>query len=267
MTHDQVIDRLSEYLDDQEAFGAENNNDAFGAENNNDAFDAENNSDEFGDERLLAEERAAIEIHLANCAECRTTLAELRAVARLARNVPDAPPAVNLWPGIAARLDPPASVVPFRRTLTKRFSFTVPQLAAAALALMVLSGGMVWVARSGDPRASIPPVVATVEAPSEAPATLSLEAVSFADAQYDQAVADLQKALDAGRSRLDPETVRIIEDNLASIDLAIDQARKALRNDPANVDLNTYFASSRNRKLALLRRASALVMTQETSGS
>ena len=248
MTHDQVIDRLSEYLDDQQALGAEVK------------------TDEFGDERLLAEERAAIESHLATCAECRTTLAELRAVATLARNVPDAPPSANLWPGIAARLDPRPSVVPFRRTLTRQFSFTVPQLAAAALALMVLSGGMVWVARSGDPRASLPPVVAKVEAPTNDP-TPAIETVSFADAQYDQAVADLQKALDAGRSRLDPETVRIIEDNLASIDLAIDQARKALRNDPANLDLNTYFAASRNRKLALLRRASALAMAQESSGS
>ncbi len=244
-THDQVIDRLSDYLDDQEARGAENNNDAL-------------------DPELTVEERAAIESHLAGCAECRTTLAELRAVTRIARNLPDAPPAANLWQGITARLDPQPSVVPFRRTLTKQFSFTLPQLAAAALALMVLSGGMVWIARSGDPRASLPPVGATVEAP---PLESPLETVSFADAQYDQAVADLQKALDAGRSRLDPETVRILEDNLASIDLAIDQARKALRNDPANVDLNTYFAASRNRKLALLRRASALAMAQESSGS
>jgi tetratricopeptide (TPR) repeat protein len=244
-THDQVIDRLSEYLDDQEALGAENNNDAL------------------GDELLTVEERAAIESHLAECAECRTALAELRAVARLARNLPDAPPSSNLWPGITARLDPPPSVVPFRRTLTKQFSFTVPQLAAAALALMVLSGGMVWIARSGDPRASLPPVVATVDAPTGD----AVETVSFADAQYDQAVADLEKALKAGRTRLDPETVRIIEDNLASIDLAIEQARKALRNDPANVDLNTYFAASRNRKLALLRRASALAMAQESAGS
>jgi len=239
MTHDQVIDRLSEYLDDDAA--------SLGA------------LDALDDVQLSAEERSSIERHLVECAECRTTVAELRAVATLARNLPDAPPAANLWPGITARLEPRPSVVPFKRTLTKRFTFTLPQLAAAALALMALSGGMVWVVRSGDPRASIPPVVATVEPP--------IEPVSFADAQYDQAVADLQKALDAGRSRLDPETVRIIEDNLASIDLAIDQARKALRSDPANVDLNTYFAASRNRKLALLRRASALAMAQESSGS
>lgn len=246
-THDQVIDRLSEYLDDDEA-------------------PRTREGESGNDEQLTAGERAAIEAHLAGCAECRSTLAELRAVARLAQNLPDTPPLRDLWPGVSAKLEPRPSVIPFRRTLSKRFTFTLPQLVAAGLALMVLSGGLVWIARQGDPRASLPAVVATVEAPTpESAEPPIVETVSFADAQYDQAVADLEKALAAGRTKLDPDTVRIIEENLASIDLAIDQARKALRNDPANVYLNTYFAASRNRKLALLRRASALAMA-ETSG-
>jgi hypothetical protein len=59
---------------------------------------------------------------------------------------------------------------------------------------------------------------------------------------------------------LDPETVRVLEANLMAIDQAIDQCRKALRNDPSNVYLNNHFVESRNRKLALLRRATALTM-------
>jgi hypothetical protein len=240
-----VIDRLSDYLDDDEMLDGE---------------------------RLPAAERAAIESHLESCASCRTALAELRAVARLAANLPDTRPAADLWPGISQRLDRRASVVPFRQALSKQFSFTLPQLVAAGLALMVLSGGMVWIARLGSPGTSLPPVVADngadpgVAAP-DAGDSASIAAVGFADAQYDAAVADLEKALEAGRSRLDPETVRILEENLASIDLAIEQSRKALRSDPANVFLNNHFAASRNRKLALLRRASALAMPQETSGS
>jgi tetratricopeptide (TPR) repeat protein len=241
MTHDQVIDRLSDYLDDEDNPAAE---------------------------QMTAGDRAAIETHVAACAECRTALAELRAVARLAANLPDSRPAADLWPGIAQRLEPRSSVVPFRQTFSKQFSFTLPQLVAAGLALMVLSGGMVWVARLGSPRASLPPVVATVEPPPTDPdASSAIESVSFADTQYDQAVADLEKALETGRSRLDPETVRILEENLASIDLAISQSRKALRDDPANVYLNNHFAASRNRKLALLRRASALAMAHDSSGS
>ena len=72
--------------------------------------------------------------------------------------------------------------------------------------------------------------------------------------------------LEDGRSRLDPETIRILEDNLRTIDQAIEQSRKALRADPANVYLNNHFAASRNRKLALLRRASALAMAQDSAG-
>ena len=148
----------------------------------------------------------------------------------------------------------------------RRFSFTLPQLVAAGLALMVLSGGLVWVARLGDPRASLPPASRRSAHGRSRRGRRRLARVAFADANYDQAVADLEKVLEAGRSRLDPETVRILEDNLRTIDQAIEQSRKALRADPANVYLNNHFAASRNRKLALLRRASALAMAQDSIG-
>ena len=90
--------------------------------------------------------------------------------------------------------------------------------------------------------------------------------MAFVDPNYDQAVADLEQILETGRSRLDAETVRILEDNLQAIDQAINQSRKALRSDPNSVYLNNHFADSRNRKLALLRRASALTMAQDSFG-
>jgi anti-sigma factor RsiW len=234
-TEDAFIDRLSDYLDGED---------------------------------LSPADRAAIDAHLATCRECRDTLAELRAVQAQARSLADAPPAADLWPGISKRLTPP-SVVPFVRAGRRRFSFTMPQLVAAGLALMVLSGGLVWVARLGDPRASLPPALAeSAIAPPGSGSEPEAEPIRLrlGDADYDQAVADLEQALDAGRGRLDPETVRILEENLATIDQAIDQARKALRADPANAYLNNHFAASRNRKLALLRRASALAMAADTTG-
>jgi tetratricopeptide (TPR) repeat protein len=223
-------------------------------------------SDYLDGEELSATERAAIEAHLATCGACRTTLAELEAIAARAASLTDAAPAADLWAGVAARLTPTSTVLPFARPRHRRFSFTLPQLVAAGLALMVMSGGLVWVARLGDPRASLPPAIALGERPEPESEPEPLSRVSFADANYDQAVADLEKVLEANRGRLDPQTVQILEDNLRTIDQAIEQSRKALRADPASVYLNNHFAASRNRKLALLRRASALAMAQDSAG-
>jgi anti-sigma factor RsiW len=223
MSTDAFTDRLSEYLDDE----------------------------------LSAEDRRQISAHLATCEACRTTLDQLRSVVSEATSLTDSAPARDLWSGIAARIGPAghlrARVSPFRRAISSRLSFTLPQLAAAGLTLMVLSGGLVWMARSGDPRADFAPVNAQVDPPD--PVALP---ANFADRHYSEAIADLQRTLDAERSKLDPETVRVLEKNLAAIDQAIDQCRRALQADPSNVYLNTHLADARQRKLMLLRRATAL---------
>jgi hypothetical protein len=224
MTIDPFTDRLSEYLDGE----------------------------------LTSEERAAVDAHLADCSECRTTLEGLREVVSNASRLQDTRPDDNLWSGIAARIAPAAQprarVSPLRRAISSRLSFTLPQLAAAALALMVLSGTLVWMARSGDPRADFEPISAQTE-PGVTPA---IAPDTFADPRYDQAVADLQRTLDERRARFDPGTVRVIEENLAAIDRAIDQCRRALAADPANVYLSAHLANVRQRKLSLLRKATAL---------
>jgi len=207
------------------------------------------------DDELDAAERASIDRHLTTCAECRTTLEELRSVVARAAVLEDQPPAADLWPGVAARLDPTqptARVSLFRRvSVPRRFSFTLTQLAAASLTLVVLSGGLVWMARSGDPRADFDPVRASDDV---APA-------NFAEAHYDEAIADLEATLLKGRTTLDAETVRVLEENLRTIDRAIEQCRQALASDPASVYLNSHLAEAKKRKLALLRRASALATT------
>ena len=106
-------------------------------------------------------------------------------------------------------------------------------------------------ARLGGARTDFPVITGEV-VPAVRPA-------NFADAAFDQAVADLQQMLEAGRGRLDEQTIRILETNLQAIDRAIAQCRDALTADPANVYLNSYLAETRRRKLELLRRATALV--------
>src|SRR5258708_6874919 len=98
-----------------------------------------NKLSDYIDDELSPQERAGLETHLASCAECTATLEELREVVARAGALHPRPPSADLWPGIAPRLDTSATVTAFpRRTAGRRFSFTMPQLVAAGLALMVM---------------------------------------------------------------------------------------------------------------------------------
>lgn len=206
---------------------------------------------EYLDDELTAAERAELDAHLASCAECADILKDLRSVAARAAALTAVAPEADLWPGIAARLDTRSRLRAFRTRVPRRISFTLPQAIAAGLALMVLSGGAVWLSQFGGRNTSLPPV--------DASNVVVPDVMTIADPRYDEAIRDLENTLAAGRSQLDPQTVKILEENLAAIDGAIEQSRRALQKDPANLYLNNHLAEARQRKLALLRRASALV--------
>jgi hypothetical protein len=263
------------------------------------------------DDELSAVDRGAVEAHLRSCAPCAAVLEELTRVVARAQAVKPRPPQTDLWAGIAGRIDAdagrrPAEVAPFPRREPRRVVFTISQLAAAAVILAAVSGGIAWKLQSSfsgtaevvpyerwvvPGERSVAPGERSVApgersvAPSErstspeaaaSPADVGrpfrgaeagsgdarVETVGMADAQYDAAVADLEKALKDGRGRLDASTIAIVEHNLQIIDQAINQAREALVADPANSYLSGHLVEARRRKLDLLRRAAAL--TTET---
>ena len=231
---------------------------------------------DFLDDELTPEERYAVESHLQGCAACATVLDELKQVVSRARLVAPRPPQADLWPGIAETLEqtqedarPAASVIPMKTRAGWRVTFTLPQLAAASLLIAAMSGGFAWSLRSRS-EAVAPAADRSAEASrsssSSQPAMereasaerLDVVSVGLADAQYDAAVSDLERALKDGRGKLDPTTITIVEHNLQTIDEAIRQAREALATDPANSYLSGHLVEARRRKLDLLRRAAAL---------
>ena len=214
---------------------------------------------EYLDGELPAPERAECESHLSGCETCRTVLAELQDVAAVARADAERLPATDLWPGILSRIETP-NVVPLTRRTPQQFVFTLPQLALAASLLIAVSAGVAYLAAGRVVQqqtvAQENPIQAQAE--SQMAPSANVERANFADAQYDEAVADLEKILVQMRDELDPRTIMVIERNLAVIDEAIQQARQALDVDPANTFLNSHLADSRRRKLELLRRATMI---------
>ncbi|HZM26135.1 MAG TPA: hypothetical protein VFB89_02155, partial [Gemmatimonadales bacterium] len=156
----------------------------------------------------------------------------------------------------------PAAVIP-AGTKRRRWTFSFPQLAAACLAAAAISGGTVWLAVAA--RAGTPVAVQPMAAPQAAPispggaAVVPASQTTAAEQKYDAAVADLQRVLEQGRGTLDTTTVRVLERNLALIDRAIADARRALAADPNNSYLNAHLAQTMRRKIDLLRQAADLV--------
>lgn len=239
MTHEYWTDRLSDYLDND----------------------------------LPAGERAAVDAHLRECPACRGTLDELRAVTARAHALADRAPVNDLWPGIAAAIGSEITPLAPRRQrapAARRFSFSMPQLAAAAVLLMAVSGGAVWTLRNAG--SARPSTLATT--PGHAPSAPAMSGGSAvrptefttvrptAEQSYDAAVADLEQVLKEGRGRLDDRTLKIVEKNLATIDSAVTQARRAVEQDPANAYLNSYLAHTMRRKIDLLRQVVALTSAQ-----
>ncbi|SRR5881296_3711707 len=217
---------------------------------------------EYLDGELGVAERTALEGHLAGCAACATTLDELKRVVARARALDDRPPGADLWPTIAEQIGVSSGAHRVAsleaRRARRRLSFTVPQLAAAAIALAAVSATSARLAFRPSPPTPQPDRVATVDSTP----VMRNAATSEANPRYAAAVADLERALEQRRGRLDSTTVRVIEKNLAVIDRAIRDARSALAADPGNAYLNLHLADQMRRKLDLLRRASVLAGAQ-----
>lgn len=212
---------------------------------------------------LSPAEREELKAHLAGCTECAATLVDLERIVVGARSLEDRPPGRDLWPGIAQRLERSSepAVTPLasrRRGAFRRFSFTLPELAAAAVALMVLSGGAVWWARSdgGADRAETTASAGSTSAPAD-----MVLAADKGEAGYAAAIAQLERVFEESKDRLDPETVRAVEANLAIIDQAILQTQQALETDPNSTYLHGHLANTRQQKIEVLRDAANIIQT------
>jgi hypothetical protein len=233
---------------------------------------------DFAEGLLDPEMELEVRRHLEGCPRCRE---ELERVSSLIDDLGDLPieaePSRDLWPQIAWRIEAgrkemeaeigrggradqsdvgraPSNLEPLEVRTRARRRITLPawQLLAASITLMIVSGGVVWTFLSArvDAGPSGYPLV-------DSPAVLAAWGDAYGG--YDQALADLEDVLEKGRDLLDPETVRVLEESLQSIDEAIQEATDALAQDPASTVLRRFLADSLRKKMDLLRIAAMAV--------
>ena len=213
------------------------------------------------DDDLDRGSRVRLEAHLTGCSECASLLADLRAIVAAAPEHAGRAPSHDLWPEIESRLGESevisiGTVRPSARPTDRRFGWR--ELIAASIVMAALGGGAVyWALGFGRSDRDAAPMAQAPVRPATPDSSVSNNSrnVAYAEREYDSAVRDLEQVLEAGRSRLDPATVRSVEESLRKIDAAIAEARAAIQRDPANGYLNRQIAANMRRKLNLLRTA------------
>jgi L-amino acid N-acyltransferase YncA len=93
-------------------------------------------------------------------------------------------------------------------------------------------------------------VVASVDA---------VNAVEAAQAQFEKAIADLEKVAKANQQALDPSTSATIEKNLGILDQAIADNRAAVKSEPASVAARETLFDALRQKVSLLQDTISLI--------
>ena len=231
---------------------------------------------DYVDEDLSAEDIQELEAALKRDEVLRGRLDSITRTVSALRSLPsEMSPPQSVWAEIEKRTkaeDSPESEAPSQTASvvsiqdarrSRTFSFSVPQLAAAALVLVVGSALLTKVIVNPDDGASLVagPSVEEGLAPDArlvgfGPAPAPGEAAAFDSEdlfqQFEATAAQLETVVSEGERLLDPSTVEVIRSSLDTIDQAIAEARQALEQDPGSESLNRWLMNTMQKKVDLL---------------
>lgn len=199
--------------------------------------------EDYLDGELTAASRQSVDEHLTGCPDCRRLLQARRSLLAEARRLAvEAQPARDLWPAIAARIEPDQP---------RRSSWWL-QLAAAGIALAVLSIPLsVWWSTRGTESTSTP-VDALINVESEA----IQASLARSEDGVQLARTDLVTTIERHRDVIADETLQQWVDSMTLLDKAIGELRTALDEDPYNRRLRMLLASRYQQERRLLQKFS-----------
>jgi tetratricopeptide (TPR) repeat protein len=204
------------------------------------------------DDGLSGGESVRLERHLAACAECRALREDLRKIAGGAARLGTPEPSDKVWPKVRAALEAGA-IRPSAEgaSLARRplFGLGLPVLrfaGAAALALILVASGLVIGRRLG--REDVRPG-------PEAGEAYTLAKLDEAERYYQQAIKSLSEAFAAEKGALLPQVAELFDRNLTVIDATIQACRRAVLEEPDDLEARNYLLAAYTRKLTLLDSA------------
>jgi hypothetical protein len=213
------------------------------------------------DGELDARALTALEQHLAACAVCRATLADLRTLHQAARSLERHVPPVRLWSQVVSGIDRVRPTVAIPAPGRHR----AWQSLATAAVLVGMASSLWWVgARLSDPALPGEQVARTDEA-ADLDGGVD-EELRLVEARYGDAIDSLEAILSlstGGRAGVDGtpgdvtpprglDAVTVLQTSIADVDDAIGESRSALADEPSNEAARSSLIDALGQKVALL---------------
>lgn len=207
------------------------------------------------DGELAGRRAARLERHFEACGDCRAFAEDLRAIAGGAAKLDAPEPSDKVWKGIRAGLMVPDGrparenlfpLFPARRPF---FGLSVPALryaGVAALAVVLVAAGVTLGLRLGRPG---------IPAGMDAREKYTLAKLDEAEQHYQQAIRSLSEAFAAQKGVLVPQVAELFDRNLSVIDATIQACRRAVLEEPEDLQARNYLLAAYTEKVTLLDSA------------
>jgi anti-sigma factor RsiW len=210
---------------------------------------------DYVDGALSAGERTDVERHLAQCAECRALVDDLREIRRATATLEQREPPVRAWRRIERAIQLEQEHRAAARATRSRMTDWRYLAAAAVLVIATIVG--LQFRRSNNP---IPASATTSNAVAPSDAAVAIEAeLRAAEQHYEKAISGLEQIAKSEQGSLDPQTAATLQKNLAVIDQAISESRAALRAQPASEPAQQSLIENFKTKIAFLQDTVALI--------
>ena len=186
------------------------------------------------DGELPHEQADDVERHVEGCAECRDVVTGLESLRRAAARLPrEIEPPSHVEPAIRAELERLRPSGTRRMAGSGGWQRRYTPLIGMAAAILCIIAGTLYVRQTRSPDTG---------------------AVAVADPDV-ELLSALESELERRRHLLSPETVVVVEENLRTIDAAINATRTALERDPSNAQLASMLENTQRRRSDYIRTA------------